>query len=99
MSIPFTRLNKWPAIGGPLQEQSGLLSKLEFLGIYLAQETATALESFPLCELMHDLQAIASKIYDMQEAEGPAAVDLETDLDDSPKDLCKRFRLTARFCD
>lgn len=48
---------------------------------------------------MCDLQAIASKIYDMQQAEGPAAVDLETDLDDSPKDLCKAFRLTARFCD
>lgn len=72
---------------------------MEFLGIYLAQETATALESFPLCALMCDLQAIASKIYDMQQAEGPAAVDLETDLDDSPKDLCKAFRLTARFCD
>lgn len=69
---------------------------MEFLGIYLAQERATALESFPLCELMDDLQAIASKIYDMQPAEGPAAVYLETDLDDSPKDLCKTFRLTAR---
>ena len=76
-----------------------MLSKLEFLGIYLAQETARVLDSFPLCELMHDLQAIASKIYDMQQAEGPAAVDLETDLDDSPKDLCKTFCLIARFCD